>query len=104
MYKLGIIGDRESTLCFLPLGFSVVEANTAREGIDALREMVKSETFAVILVVEALAMQISEEIARYKDAPLPAVLVIPGRGESTGYALAQLKQAVERAAGTDILK
>ena len=104
MYKLGIIGDRESTLCFLPLGFSVFEANTAEEGVSALREAVKSDTFAVVLIVEALAMQISEEIERYKDAPLPAILVVPGRGESKGYGLAQLRRAVERAAGTDILK
>ena len=29
MYKIGIIGDRESTLCFLPLGFSVFDAENA---------------------------------------------------------------------------
>lgn len=104
MYKLGIIGDRESTLCFLPLGFSVAEANTAEEGVNALRQMVQGGEFAVVLVVETLAMQIREEIDRYKDTPLPAILVIPGRGENTGYGLAQLRTAVERAAGIDILK
>ena len=37
MYKIGIIGDKESTLCFLPLGFSVLEAVSAEEARPLLK-------------------------------------------------------------------
>ena len=46
----------------------------------------------------------SEAIDHYKDAPLPAITVIPGRSGSTGYGLAAIRAAAERAVGTDILK
>ena len=42
-------------------------------------------------------------MARYKNMPLPAITVIPGSGGSTGYGMANIKSAVERAVGADIL-
>ena len=104
MYKIGMIGDRESTLCFLPLGFSVLEASTAEEARQALRSAAESGELAVIFISEKLAMLIPEEIDRYKDMPLPAVTVIPDKSGSTGYGIAALHKAVERAVGSDILK
>jgi V/A-type H+-transporting ATPase subunit F len=47
---------------------------------------------------------IEEEIACYKDLPLPAITVIPGRTGGKGIGLASIKRAVERAVGADILK
>jgi len=49
-----------------------------------------------------LAQQLTAEIARYKDAPLPAVILIPGKTGSLGIAGAALHDAVERAVGADI--
>ena len=37
------------------------------------------------------------------DRPLPAIVTLPGRAGSTGYGMAALKTAVERAVGADIL-
>ena len=48
------------------------------------------------------SQQLTAEIARYKDAPLPAVILIPGKTGSLGIAGAALHDAVERAVGADI--
>ena len=45
-----------------------------------------------------------DEIDRYKDLPVPAITVIPGRAGAKGVGLANIKRAVERAVGADILK
>ena len=45
----------------------------------------------------------AEDMARYKDLPLPAVISIPGRAGSDGSGMAAIKSAVERAVGADIL-
>ncbi len=103
MYKIGIIGERDSVLGFMALGFSVHEAENADIAATTLRELVKSGEYAVIYIVENYAMALSEEIARYKDMPLPAITVIPGMSGSTGYGMASIKNAVERAVGADIL-
>ena len=104
MYKIGIIGDRESTLCFLPLGFSVLEASDADTARPLLRSAAASGEYAVIFITERLSVDLQDEIDRYKDAPLPAITVIPGRSGGTGYGLAAIKAATERAVGADILK
>jgi len=103
MYKIGIIGERDSILGFMALGFSVYEAETSDTAADILRELVKSGEYAIIYIVENYAIALSEEIARYKDMPLPAISVIPGMSGSAGYGMASIKNAVERAVGADIL-
>lgn len=103
MYKIGIIGDRDSVLGFMALGFAVHEVSKSDEAAEKLHSLVKSGEYAVIFVTEDLAIDIEEDIAKYKDAPLPAITVIPGANGSTGYGMANIKSAVERAVGADIL-
>ena len=50
MYKIGIIGDRDTVLGFMALGFSVQEAADANEAGKRLSEMVKSGEYAVIFI------------------------------------------------------
>ena len=47
--------------------------------------------------------QIPEELARLREAPLPAVVPIPGISGNTGLGLRQVKRSVEQAVGSDIL-
>ena len=104
MYKIGIIGDPAGVLCFSALGFSVWESTDKSTAAKALHEAAKSGEYAAIFITEDLARDMTEDIARYKDLPLPAVTVIPGPKGGEGYGVAALRQAVERAVGSDILK
>ena len=103
MYKIGILGDRDSVLGFMALGFSVHEAENSSTAEKLLHELVKSGEYAVIFLVENYAEALSEEIAKYKDLPLPAITAIPGSSGGHGYGMAAIKNAVERAVGADIL-
>ena len=49
-----------------------------------------------------LVRQFAGEIARYKEAVTPAVILIPGKTGSLGLGAAALQSAVERAVGADI--
>ena len=44
-----------------------------------------------------------EELDRLREAPLPAVVPIPGISGNTGLGLRQVKRSVEQAVGSDIL-
>ena len=103
MYKIGIIGERDSVLGFMALGFAVHEASDAEQATDVLHALVRSEEYAVIFITENLAMQMEESIGRYKDNPLPAIVSVPGREGSMGYGMNNIRSAVERAVGADIL-
>ncbi len=104
MYKIGIIGERDTVLGFMALGFSVHEASNAAEAAKELHAMARSNEYAVIFLTENYAMQLQDDVNRYKDMPLPAVISIPGQGGSTGFGMNYIRSAVERAIGVDILK
>ena len=103
MYKLAVIGDRESVLGFMTVGFTVCEAEDAPQAAQALKKLASGGEYAVICITETLAMQLEEEIGKYKDSPLPAVIVIPGKQGSEGYGMANIRKSVQRAVGADIL-
>ena len=103
MYKIGIIGDRDSVLGFMALGFSVHDVQDAEHAAKKLHTLVKSGEYAVIFLTENYAQLLVEETNRYKDMPLPAVVSIPGQGGSTGFGMNNIRSAVERAVGADIL-
>ncbi len=103
MYKIGIIGERDSVLGFMAIGFSVHEAPDADSAREILHTLAKAGDYAIIFIVENYAEAIAEDIARYKDVPMPAVITIPGRAGATGYGMASIKSAVERAVGADII-
>ena len=103
MYKIGMIGDRDSVLGFMALGFTVHEAENAESAEALLHERVKSGEYAVIYLCEDYAEGMQEALDLYKDTPLPAISLIPGSRGGTGYGLAAIKHAVERAVGADIL-
>ena len=103
MYKIGMIGDRASAAGFMALGFSVHETTDPADAAKALHAWAADGEHAVIFITEELAGTIEEDLARYKDAPLPAVTVIPGSRGGTGEGMNAIRRAVERAVGADIL-
>lgn len=103
MYKIGIIGERDSVLGFMAIGFAVHEAPDPDTAAKILHKLARDEDYAIIFIVENYARVLAEDIARYKDSPLPAVISIPGRSGSDGSGMAAIKSAVERAVGADIL-
>ena len=103
MYKIGMIGERDSVIGFMALGFAVHDAEDVDGARALLHTLAKNSEYAIIYIVENYAIALAEDIAKYKDAPTPAIICIPGKSGTTGYGLAQVKKAVERAVGADIL-
>lgn len=102
MYKIAVLGDRDSVLGFKALGLAVESAETVEEGREALHRLAR-ENCAIIYLTEQLAAGLAPEIARYKDDLTPAIILIPGKAGSLGIGMAEVKKSVERAVGADIL-
>ncbi len=102
MYRIGVIGDRDSVLGFRALGLEVCPAESAEEARKALHRMAK-EDFAILYLTEQLAAQLQPEIARYQDALTPAIILIPGKEGTLNIGMDNIKTAVERAVGADVL-
>jgi len=102
MYKIAVMGDLDSVLGFKALGLDVCPVSTPEEGRAALHRMAK-ENYAIIYMTEQLAAQLGPDVARHKDALTPAITLNPGKEGSLGIGMANVKTAVERAVGADIL-
>lgn len=101
MYKIAVMGDRDSVLGFCALGLDVFYPESIDEARRTLHRLA-ADSYAVIYMTEELAQSLQAEIARYQDAVMPAVILIPGKFGSLGLGTAALKSAVERAVGADI--
>ena len=102
MYKIGVMGDSASVLGFKALGLDVFPVEDAEEAKKLLHRLAK-EDYAILYMTEQLASRIPAEIGQYKDDLTPAIILIPGKEGPLGIGAANVKSAVERAVGADIL-
>ena len=104
MYKIAVIGGNDTTMCFKALGLDVFVADRPEDAKKILREITGPDSvYAIIYISENLAVGLTKEIDKFKDDPMPAIILIPGREGSLGIGKAALQSAVERAVGIDIL-
>lgn len=102
MYKIGVIGDKDSVLGFKALGISVFPTTDIREASKLIHGLAK-EKYAVIFITEQLAKDLDETINEFKDSLTPAIIMIPNNRGTLGLGMAGVKKSVERAIGADIL-
>jgi V/A-type H+-transporting ATPase subunit F len=102
MYKIAAIGDKDSIYGFSSLGLSIYPVDDAQTAIHTIRKLVDGG-FAVIYITELLASQITSELDRYRERPLPVIVPIPGVKGNTGLGMAGVSKSVEQAVGSDIL-
>ncbi|MCD7757423.1 MAG: V-type ATP synthase subunit F [Clostridiales bacterium] len=103
MYKIAVLGDRESVLGFKALGLDVHPAETVAEAKKILHQLARDGETAIIYLTEQYAAEMPDEIARYKDEVTPAIILIPGKAGSLGIGMQNITDSVERAVGADIL-
>ena len=101
MYKVAVIGDRDSVAAFSALGFDIFEVTDGKTASKTLREL--SSDYGIIYITEKLAALCEKEIEKMKDFITPAVILIPGTSGNTGKGIESLNQSVERAVGKNIL-
>lgn len=107
MYKIAVIGGSDSVIGFKALGLDTFPVDGAEAARKALRKATKptenGDEYAIIYIEETMAKDILPEISKFQEKPTPAIILIPGRDGPIGLGLSALKEAVEKAVGSDIL-
>jgi V/A-type H+/Na+-transporting ATPase subunit F len=101
-YKIAVIGDTDSIIGFRALGVAVLEAASPELAEGLLKQAVE-EGFAVIFITEPCYKANQEYIRSLRSRKLPAVIPIPSMAGVTGIGRAQVRDAVRKAVGMDIL-
>lgn len=104
MYKIGVVGDKDSILFFKAIGmdvFPVIE--TEKEDNRKLIDRLAREQYGIVFITEQIAQSISETIDRYNNQPTPGIILIPSNAGSLGIGIQRVSDNVERAVGMNIL-
>ncbi|MDD2215450.1 MAG: V-type ATP synthase subunit F [Eubacteriales bacterium] len=102
MYKIGVIGPWDSVSGFKAVGLTAFPVRDSEEAKEILDRII-NDNYGILYIVEGLYKDMTQEIEKYKDMRIPAIIPIPGMDGSYGIGRANLKKAVERAVGADIL-
>jgi len=103
MYKIALIGNRDTIIGFKLLGISLFPINKKDEAVEILNKIVKEE-YAVIFVTEEIACQIVDEINMLQKTSFASItVVVPSKLEKKHLGQNILKKNIEKAIGTDIL-
>lgn len=102
MYKVAVVGDRDSVLAFRALGIHVYTAYDAKEARQTVDRIAK-EGYGIIFITEQMAQKIPETIERYNNKVVPAIILIPSNQGSLNIGLSRIDKNVEKAVGANIL-
>jgi len=105
MYKIAVIGGSDSVIGFKALGLDTFPVDSPEAAGRVLKEITRpgGNEYAIIYMEETMAAPILPEIRKYDERPSPAIILIPGRDGPIGLGQSALKEAVEKAVGSDIL-
>ena len=101
--QIAALGPRDFVMPFGAVGahaFPVEDQDQAGEQAKAILK----QNFAVILVHEGLAQALAPIFESVQEQPTPCIVALPFIEPSTGQAVQQLRIALRRATGTDILQ
>lgn len=102
MYKIAVIGDKDSILGFKTLGLATFPVVDAGAALSVLKK-VSREAYAVLFITEEIAQHLQEPIAELNKRFLPVVVPIPNNKGTLGMGIGKIKESVEKAIGADIL-
>lgn len=102
MYKIAVLGDRDSIYGFAALGLETFPVTETEEAAKKLKSLAEGD-YAVIYITEALQAKLETELDKYRTSHLPAIIPIPGVSGNTGMGMLNVKKSVEQAVGSDII-
>ena len=94
MLKIAVIGGADTVMGFKALGLDVFAAGSQEEAREAFRRVTRESDgqYAIIYVEENLAEYLEHEIARYKDVPSPAIILVPVSVGTLALDLSELEE------------
>lgn len=102
MYKIAVIGDKDSVLAFKVLGLDVFTTVDPQDARKKMNEIAK-QGYGIIYITEQLAKEIPDTIQRYYRELVPAIILIPNNKGSLNIGLDNIDKNVEKAIGSNIL-
>jgi V/A-type H+-transporting ATPase subunit F len=104
--KVAAFGEKDVISIFKSTGVDIFPVNGDKDIIseaeDRLRQLV-SEGYGIIFMTETIALKLDNLVREYANEIKPSIVVIPGLGKRNNYAVNNLRRAIIKAVGADIM-
>lgn len=102
MYKIAVMGDRDSIYGYAAVGLDIYPVS---EDVNVVRQVknLAENGYAIIYMTEKLFASAGQALDVFNEQALPAIIPIPGVSGNTGLGIARVKKSVEKAVGSDII-
>lgn len=101
MYKIAVVGDKESIFGFSAIGmdmYPAYEEDDVKEIIPKLME----ENYAIIYITEQVSIKAEKYLEKLKTNKIPAIVTIPSNTGSLQYGETRIKELVQKSVGIEI--
>ncbi len=99
---MAVIGDIGSIIGFRGLGLDVVATAEELDTHQILRDMIKSDEYAVIFMTEAVMEEVKDIVEEHRFDYMPALVPIPASTGNLGIGEDAIRVSVRKAVGFDI--
>jgi len=100
--KIAALGEKDIMLIFKSIGVDVFNIDEGINPEQVLKQVIK-ESYKIIFVTETAALKLDRMIKSYMGEVSPSIVVIPGLGERTKYAVNMLRDSLIKAVGADVM-
>lgn len=101
MYKIAVIGDKESILGFSAIGMDIYPAYEEEEVKRIIPQLIE-ENYAILYITENASRKVEKYLEKLKKNKIPAIVTIPNNTGGTGYGGKRIKEMVQKAVGIEI--
>jgi len=101
--KIAAFGESDIMLIFKAIGADVYPVDDVSDIRDAEERKLVREGYGIIFMTETIASGLDSAIKYYSNRITPSIVVIPGLGKRNNYAVNQLRTAIIKAVGADVM-
>lgn len=101
MYKIAVIGDKESILGFSAIGMDIYPAYEEEDVKNILPKLIE-EKYAIIYITENVSIKSEKYLEKIKKEKIPAIVTIPSNTGNLKYGQNRIKEMVQKAVGIEI--
>jgi len=104
--KVAAFGEKDIISIFKAAGIDIFPVNGDIDKISETEERLRqivSEGYGIIFMTETIAAKLDDLVREYANETSPSIVVIPGLGKRNNYAVKNLRRAIIKAVGADIM-
>ena len=101
MYRIAVLGDKESILGFSAIGMDIYPVYEEEEVKKIIPKLIE-ENYAIIYITENMSIKSEKYLEKIRKEKIPAIITIPGNTGNLQYGQTRIKELVQKSVGIEI--